>query len=162
MNGEPCRKISAIVENQNHPQTKKLQHTYAIVVDFGRHIVCVEQSDFSFSFLTFALLAVPFLLVYRVTGAGRENPILYSLQAKHIHERSGRTVGLEVGYSGVQPAQGLRGALSMRGVQKGWSAGIWPSQVKSSLYSPKAKRHHPHRFWVGFGVMGPPEHVWLG
>ena len=26
-------------------------------------------------------------------GAGRENPILYSLQAKHIHERSGRTGG---------------------------------------------------------------------
>jgi hypothetical protein len=27
---------------------------------------------------------------------------------------------------------------------------------------PSAKRHHPHRFLVVFGVMCPPEYVWLG
>jgi hypothetical protein len=32
----------------------------------------------------------------------------------------------------------------------------------SSVYSPEAKRHHLHRFWVGFGVMCPSEHTWLG
>jgi hypothetical protein len=37
-------------------------------------------------------------------GAGRENPILYSLQAKHIHERSGRTGGgLEVWFMEFSP-----------------------------------------------------------
>jgi hypothetical protein len=34
--------------------------------------------------------------------------------------------------------------------------------VQSSLYTPQAKRHHPHRLWVGFGLMCPPEHAWLG
>jgi hypothetical protein len=36
------------------------------------------------------------------------------------------------------------------------------SPATSSSYSPLATRHHPHRTRVGFGLMCPPEHVWLG
>jgi hypothetical protein len=38
-----------------------------------------------------------------------------------------------------------------------------PGVIGAARASPLVELwHHPHRFWVGFGVMCPPEHVWLG